>query len=391
MHIAALLLTAVFAQATATTGPAESVTTGSAVVTGTVDAGATYHFEYGTSANYGLRTPDAVAGADGAARQTLTNLTPRTTYHYRIVSGGVQGADRTFTTGTPPRAPAVSSRSATGVTGTSATLRASVNPRGLATTVRFEYGPTTAYGSVTPEQPVGAGTSAVVVTATIGNLAPNTRYQFRAVATSAAGVTRGGNRAFRTVRAPTAVTITPSNLRPIWGTGIGISGTVGGVSRPPVALEKQDFPFSGPFVTIATATASNRGAYTFTVPPLFRTARLRVVTRTAVAVASPVVTARVAVKVGLRKKRLRGRRYRLTGATWPAVPNGRVSLQRQSRSGRWSPVARTTTSPLSGDRSRYRFTVRRRSRAFNYRVVVVPRDGGAHVNGHSRVVRIPRR
>ena len=64
MHIAALLITALFAQATATTGPAESVTTGSAVVTGTVDAAnATYYFEYGTSASYGLRTPDVVASS----------------------------------------------------------------------------------------------------------------------------------------------------------------------------------------------------------------------------------------------------------------------------------------------------------------------------------------
>jgi phosphodiesterase/alkaline phosphatase D-like protein len=109
MHIAALLLTAVFAQATATTGPTESVTTGSAVVTGTVAANATYHFEYGTSASYGLRTPDATADAGGAARHTLTNLTPSTQYHYRVVSGGAQGADRTFTTGTQPRAPSVSS------------------------------------------------------------------------------------------------------------------------------------------------------------------------------------------------------------------------------------------------------------------------------------------
>ncbi len=388
MHIAALLITALLAQATATTGPAESVTTGSAVVTGTVDPGATYHFEYGTPATYGLRTPDATADAAGAARQTLTNLTPGTQYHYRIVSGGSLGADRTFTTATPPRAPSVSARSATAVTGAGATLRAGVNPRGLATTVRFEYGPTTAYGSVTPEQPIGAGASTVSVAAAIGNLAPYTRYQYRAVATSAAGVTRGSNRSFRTTRVPTGVAITPTTVRPIWGSGLGLTGTVSGVTRTPVALEKQDFPYAGPFIAIATTTANSRGAFSFTVPPLFTTSRLRVVTRTAVVATSPAVTAKVAVKVGLRTKRLSRKRYRLHGATWPAVPNGRASLQRQSRSGRWSPVARTSLSPLSGDRSRYRFTVRRRSRALNYRVVVVPNDGGAHVSGHSRVVRL---
>ena len=62
MQIAALLLSAVLAQAapTATTGGAESVTTGSAAVTGTLNPGGdatTYQFEYGTSSSYGLTTP----------------------------------------------------------------------------------------------------------------------------------------------------------------------------------------------------------------------------------------------------------------------------------------------------------------------------------------------
>jgi hypothetical protein len=121
MTFAALALSALLA--TATTGPAENVTSGSAVVTGTVDAGATYHFEYGTSASYGVVMPDRVASS-AAVRETLTNLTPSTTYHYRVVSGGMLGADRTFTTAPPPRAPSVSSRSAAAVGPNGATLRA---------------------------------------------------------------------------------------------------------------------------------------------------------------------------------------------------------------------------------------------------------------------------
>ena len=121
------------------------------------------------------------------------------------------------------------------------------------------------------------------------------------------------------------------------------------------------------------------------------TTRLRVVTWTAIVATSPVTTASVAVRVGLNKRRLAGRRYRLEGATWPAVPAGRVSLQRQSRSGRWGAVARARPTALSGGRSRYRFTVPRRSRALSYRVVVLARDGGAHVPGTSRTVTLPRR
>jgi hypothetical protein len=270
-------------------------------------------------------------------------------------------------------------------------VAASVNPRGLATTVRFEYGTSTAYGAATAEQAIGAGTSSVTVRAAISGLRPNTRYSYRAVATSAAGVRRGGNRTFTTGKAPTGIAVTPSTVRPIWSSSVSFRGTVTGSGATPVALEKQDFPFSGPWAQVATATSSSKGAFTLNSPALFATTRLRVVTRTAVVVVSGVTTANVAVKVGLKTQRVSGRRTRLTGATWPDVPAGRASLQRQSRSGRWGPVARTTLSPLPGGRSRYSFVVSKRSRALNYRVVVVPGDGGLHVSGHSRVATVKSR
>ena len=186
--------------------------------------------------------------------------------------------------------------------------------------MRFEYGRTTGYGSATSEQAIGAGASTVSVTAAIGcGRAPGTRYEYRAVATSAAGITRGANRSFTTPRVPTAVTMAASTLRPVWGSGVTVTGRVSGIGRTPMALERQDFPFTGPFVGIATTTASSSGTYSLTAP-LFMTARLRVVTRTAVVAASPVTTASVAVKVGLKTRRLQGRRYRLEGAIWPALP-----------------------------------------------------------------------
>ena len=106
---------------------------------------------------------------------------------------------------------------------------------------------------------------------------------------------------------------------------------------------------------------------------------------------STVTTANVAVKVGLTTRRLSSRRIELEGATWPAVPAGRASLQRQTQSGRWIPVARASLSPLSSGRSRYRFRVSKRSRALSYRVVVVPNDRGAHVSGHSKAVTVKKR
>jgi hypothetical protein len=50
-------------------------------------------------------------------------------------------------------------------------------------------------------------------------------------------------------------------------------------------------------------------------------------------------------------------------------------------------MRRAAVDALSGGRSRYRFTVRRRGA---YRVVVLPRDNFAHVHGTSRAVSVRR-
>ncbi len=407
MHVLAVaLLSAALLQnpspPTATTGAADTVTTSSATVTGTVNPGGaatTYHFEYGTSSSYGLTTPDQdlPAGTDPVGvRVALQRLTADTTYHYRLVAtnaaGVDRGGDRTLHTAPNPRAPTVSSLSAQAVGALGATLRAYVTPNRLATTVRFEYGTTTGYGSSTPEQGIGAGASRMTVTAPIGGLRPNTRYHFRAVATNAAGVTRGGDRAFTTARAPTGVTVSLSTTRPLWGTGLTVTGRVSGQGRIPVALERLDFPFTGGFYQVgANVTTDANGKFSFPAVVLFSTTRVRVTTRTAIVATSPVATASVAVKVGLRARRVGRRRASLTGATWPAVPNGRISLQRLTRTGRWLLVARARPRPLSGNRSRYRFTVRRARRAIIYRVVVLARDGGAHVPGMSSLRAVPAR
>jgi hypothetical protein len=402
MHIAAILLSAALLQAapTATTGDTQSVATTSAVLTGTVTPNGQptkYHFEYGET-SFGTATTERDAG-DGtepvAVREVLSNLKPGTTYQYRLVAGSAVGEGRTFTTTgtspTAPRAPTIPTRVQKAIGPQGATLRAGVNPRGQPTMARIEYGTTTAYGSTTAWRALGDGSKTVSLAIIVSGLQPDTRYRFRAVATNAAGLTYGSSRSFTTSKVATGVTIRPSTRRPVWGHGLIVRGSVIGVRRTPVALEKQDFPYTGPFTQVATARANSRGAFTLTAPPLFTSARLRVVTRTAAPVYSPLARASVAVKVGLERKRLKRKRYRLHGTIWPAVPNGRVSLQRQSRSGRWGPVARKQPTALSGDRSRYRFTVRSRHRALRYRVVVIARDGGAHFPGTSRTTWIPKR
>ena len=91
-----------------------AVTTTSATLNGTVDAGGVEtlaRFEYGPTTAYGAQT-EAQFVADAVVKPViaaLTNLQPSTTYHFRLVAAGgggsAQSADRTFTTAAVPVQP----------------------------------------------------------------------------------------------------------------------------------------------------------------------------------------------------------------------------------------------------------------------------------------------
>ena len=179
----------------------------------------------------------------------------------------------------------------------------------------------------------------------------------------------------------------------MWGGSLTVVGRISGtaVGGTRVALEKQGFPFQTGFREVSTRVASSRGTFTFNVGQVFETTQFRVVTRTRVPVTSGIRTASSALKVGARARSAGRRRARIVGAIWPRVPSGRVSLQKRSPRGRWAVVKRRNAQELDANRSRYSFTVRRAKRkrpAARYRVVVLARDGGAHVPGRSRIVRV---
>jgi hypothetical protein len=103
------------------------------------------------------------------------------------------GADEFF----PP--PLATTGAATGVRERAVTLNGTVDPRGDAAGVRFEYGPTTAYGSTSGAPDVPAPATASPVTATLTGLRPATTYHYRVVATTArGGAAAGADRTFRT-------------------------------------------------------------------------------------------------------------------------------------------------------------------------------------------------
>ncbi len=185
------------------TEAADQIGSTSATVTGTVNPGGhdtSYHFEYGTTADYGFETSgvDAGSGTSAAtASAQLSGLPAGTTIHYRLVAssgaGITVGAGLTFKTTNPPLA---STGSATGVGTSSATLNGTVDPDGSATTYAFQYGTTTAYGQQTATESAGSGTSGVSVHEVISGLSAGTTYHYRVVAVNANGTTYGDDATF---------------------------------------------------------------------------------------------------------------------------------------------------------------------------------------------------
>jgi hypothetical protein len=125
---------------------------------------------------------------------TLGGLSAGTVYHYRLVAqniGGTRsGVDSAFVTVPPP---SVAPAPPTNITGTGMKLNGSVNPNGFNTTCYFEYGLTTGYGVTTQAQNLGAGLSAITVSATVTGLSAGTIYHHRLVAQNSGGAMFGAD------------------------------------------------------------------------------------------------------------------------------------------------------------------------------------------------------
>ncbi len=110
--------------------------------------------------------------------------------------------------------PVVTTKTATNVTSSTATLNGSVNPNGATTTVHFEYGLTTGYGSSTAAHSY-SGYTTQNVSANISGLSPNTTYHFRLVGSNSGGTRYGGDRTLTTFSptgAPVAITSPATNV-----------------------------------------------------------------------------------------------------------------------------------------------------------------------------------
>jgi hypothetical protein len=113
----------------------------------------------------------------------------------------------------PTPTPTATTDGASNITSSSAVLNGTVNPNGLTTTVHFQYGTRTNYGSTTANQTYTGGTQSV--SANIPRLSPNTTYHFRLVETDN-GVTRYGSdmtfRTFKPTGPPVVATSAATNV-----------------------------------------------------------------------------------------------------------------------------------------------------------------------------------
>ena len=100
----------------------------------------------------------------------------------------------------PPAAPTVATLAASSVSATGAALNGTANANNSTTTVSFEYGLTTAYGSTVAATPGRlTDSNSTEESATVSGLTPATLYHYRIKAVSGAGTSYGVDAAFTTL------------------------------------------------------------------------------------------------------------------------------------------------------------------------------------------------
>jgi hypothetical protein len=174
------------------------------------------HVEYGTTVECLTKTAVIEVSAGDAFKNVdvpVADLTPQTTYHYRVVASSDRGTaystlNHFTTTGISGRPDArtggaVVSLDQTAVSGW-------INPHGAATTWYVEYGPDTGYGASTEALDASDGTQDLSVSTVLTALLPSTTYHYRVVAENEAGTTLGQDHTFvsgKGANAPLAVTL----------------------------------------------------------------------------------------------------------------------------------------------------------------------------------------
>ena len=183
-----------------------------------------------------------------------------------------------------------------------------------------------------------------------------------------------------------AITLAASPNPVRFGSFVTLSGrlTGSGNGGKTVTLQADPYPFAdNGFDDKGTKVTATNGTYSFAQAPGVNT-RYRVVASTAPKVTSPIVTVRVAYRVGLTvsdSTPRRGSLVRFSGSVGPRKDGSTAFIQKRRSDGRFVTVARATLRAATATRSAYSKRIRVNSSG-TYRVRVT--GDAAHVAGNSR-------
>jgi hypothetical protein len=205
---------------TATTGDATNITETSADLPATInldgEAGG-FHFIYGTSPSaLTSSSPETAAGvvsSDTPETETLSNLSPGTTYYYDAAADNATASTSApnveqFTTASGP--PIISNVTVASVTDATATITFSIDPEGSDTDYIVAYGPDENYGYFSQPTDLGSPPGPQNLSVTLTGLTPNSTYHFAVYAGNAVqhGV-NSGDMTFNTYQQVTGIVGSP--------------------------------------------------------------------------------------------------------------------------------------------------------------------------------------
>jgi hypothetical protein len=269
-------------------------------------------------------------------------------------------------------APGVTTGGAANVAQQTARLTGSVDPNGDTTGYQFQYGTTSAYGSVTPEASL-TGDGRKTVTADVGGLAPATTYHYRLIAHNGKGLTKGKDRTFKTKAQPLGVTFaaTPNPLLPGGATTLAGQLTGTGNGGREIVLQSNPFPYTQGFKADGNRLITDpQGNFSFGLRAVPFNTQYRVALPDKPAVVSPIVVVSVAVRVsthlGARTVR-RGHKLTFQGSIRPAIDGTPIAIQKLNSKNHWVTIAGTAARHNSSASSVYskKVTI---SRGGKYRV-----------------------
>ncbi len=191
-------------------------------------------------------TFDPAGGGLRAAAVTIVNDDPdEASFDFAVRGVGIEAAG-------------VAVLAATDAVGPLATLNGTVNARDLSTTVTFEYGTTTDYGTTVAAVPgTVTGSQPTAVSVGLSGLVPGQLYHFRIVAVNANGTTRSDDATF-------ATTVPPPNQNPTIAAAAGsVTVNEGAVASNSGTFADADNEAVTLSATLGTVTTGAGGTWTW--------------------------------------------------------------------------------------------------------------------------------